>query len=113
MNAPREFPLWLSGSAPRPLCFDAADWERWRQACTLRSPAIPPPSSPCEDCLPQHQAAMLAANRCRHPEVTFQRDEDGFVRGRLPPSCRAVCAHLGVCQSLHDCWNKPKARSLT
>jgi hypothetical protein len=29
---------------------------------------------------------MLTAKRCEHPEATFERDAQGFVRGVLPPT---------------------------
>lgn len=35
----------------------------------------------CEDCLPEYQGEMIRNNRCQHPEVVFQVDEDGFVTG--------------------------------
>ena len=39
--------------------------------------------APCVDCLPDFQARMQRAHRCRHPEVLFV-EEDGEVVGRLP-----------------------------
>jgi len=35
----------------------------------------------CEDCLPEFQREMIKKNNCRHPEVVFRVDEDGFVSG--------------------------------
>ncbi len=35
----------------------------------------------CEDCLPEYQCEMIRKNRCQHPEVVFQMDEDGFMAG--------------------------------
>lgn len=35
----------------------------------------------CEDCLPEFQREMIKKNNCRHPEVVFRVDEDGFVAG--------------------------------
>lgn len=39
--------------------------------------------APCVDCLPDFQARMERAHRCRHPDVIFI-EEDGEVVGRLP-----------------------------
>jgi hypothetical protein len=75
-------PAWLGLSAPRPACFDAVQWKRWRDAAI--DPKLPVPRSLCEDCTPEYQAAMLAANRCQHPEAIFNRDAHGFVQGVLP-----------------------------
>jgi hypothetical protein len=35
----------------------------------------------CEDCLPEYQREMIKKNKCRHPEVIFRADEDGFMAG--------------------------------
>jgi hypothetical protein len=43
-----------------------------------------PPQSPCEDCTPEHQAAMVTAKRCDHPDVVFKTDSHGFVCGVRP-----------------------------
>ncbi len=75
-------PAWLGHFAQRPACFEPIEWAQWREAAT--SPNLQPPQSPCEDCTPEYQAAMLAAKRCEHPEATFERDAQGFVRGVLP-----------------------------
>jgi hypothetical protein len=79
-------PAWLGYLAERPACFDPVEWVQWRNAATNLSLLRQPPQSPCEDCTSEYQAAMLAAKRCEHPEATFERDVQGFVRGVLPPT---------------------------
>jgi hypothetical protein len=70
--------------AQRPACFEPIEWVQWRTAAINPSLVRQPPQSPCEDCTPEFQAAMLGAKRCEHPEATFERDAHGFVRGVLP-----------------------------
>jgi hypothetical protein len=77
-------PAWLGHLAQRPACFEPIEWVQWRTAAINPSLVRQPPQSPCEDCTPEYQAAMLAAKRCEHPEATFERDAYGFVRGVLP-----------------------------
>ena len=77
-------PTWLGHLAQRPACFEPIEWVQWRNAATCPNLVRQPPQSPCEDCIPEYQAAMLAAKRCEHPEAIFERDAQGFVRGVLP-----------------------------
>lgn len=35
----------------------------------------------CVDCTKERKAAMVAQGRCSFPNVTFDRDSDGFPRG--------------------------------
>jgi hypothetical protein len=79
-------PAWLGYLAKRPACFEPIEWVQWRNAATCPNLVRQPPQSPCEDCTPEYQAAMLTAKRCEHPEATFERDAQGFVRGVLPPT---------------------------
>ena len=63
----------------RPKCFSSLrQFLLW--ASTSPQPAQRE-SGFCTDCTPERKAAMDAGHRCEFPEVTFDRDEDGFVRG--------------------------------
>lgn len=66
----------------RPSCFTVEDWHRWHGQSRMQH--TPKPHSPCEDCTPEYQAKMIAANRCDHPHVTFSTDTHGFVCGSNP-----------------------------
>lgn len=76
-------------SSKVPPCFTEAQWVLWitPHARNIKMGRRP---SPCEDCLPSYQAEMLAAKRCEHPEVVFERDADGFISGRLPVPVETV-----------------------
>ena len=80
----QRWPDWLRSPYTQPTCFLRGEWELWRKAAMDGSLKSHPPKSHCEDCTPEHQAAMVAAQRCEHPGVTFRTDAHGFLSGVRP-----------------------------
>ena len=59
-----------------PSCSSAEDYQEWHK--------LMPPTGRygfCEDCTPRYKMKMMNQGRCEHPEVRFERDEDGFLNG--------------------------------
>lgn len=50
--------------APWPCFEQKRDWQLYLESRKV-------PLSPCYECLPDHQADMLAKGRCLHPETVF------------------------------------------
>lgn len=60
-------------------CITQQQYQSWQQMAKRVRTRIR--NDYCEDCLPDFQREMLRKNQCRHPEVVFREDEDGFVAG--------------------------------
>lgn len=60
-------------------CFTQQQYLSWQQMAKRVSTRRR--NDYCEDCLPEFQRAMIAQNKCQHPEVVFRTDEDGFMAG--------------------------------
>jgi hypothetical protein len=67
-----------------PACFDSAElYQEWVELARHVSERHEDgsPAHYCNDCLPAHQAAMIAQRRCRSPEVIFIQCKDGGIAG--------------------------------
>ena len=59
-----------------PPCTNLRDYKEWLMM-------LPPTGKYgfCEDCTPKYKLEMMDQGRCEHPEIRFERDEDGFLNG--------------------------------
>lgn len=76
---------------PAPDCFPPAQWKLWCRSERMlmaggRSSAAP--DGFCQVCTAQYKERMVAAGKCRHPDVVFVPDEDGDPIGTRSPADR-------------------------
>ena len=81
----RNIPIELLEKANKiPTCFDHAQWESWKEACSRGRVFPNQKDTYCEDCTPDYKREMLKAGKCDWPDVKFIVDEDGFTYGYRP-----------------------------
>jgi hypothetical protein len=68
-------------------CFTPEQWREWHLAArqVKRLEHRDTTSHPCMDCTPEHQARMLAQEKCAHPTVYFARKYGEGLTGIRPP----------------------------
>ena len=71
----------LQQTPPRtPACFpDRYSFDTWRLAAHVTGGCSE--AKWCTDCTPEYKERMTKANRCECQNITFARDEDGFLQG--------------------------------
>jgi len=65
-------------------CFTPSQWKVFVNAERELAAAgkyVYPTSGFCAECTPRYKAQMMERGRCRHPDVVFEKDEDGQLVG--------------------------------
>lgn len=65
-------------------CFTPAQWQVFVKAEKELAAAgkfVYPVAGFCAECTPRYKNEMMVRGRCRHPDVVFEKDEDGQLVG--------------------------------
>lgn len=77
-----------------PLCFQSKEqYTTWSELARGSTQAQ---FGPCTDCTPEFQDRMKKEMRCEHPEVEFDKDEDGFISGYIPYKKKFLAAFSNI-----------------